>query len=190
MNCLIINYWVWRYTQKNKVTLKRKKKTKMFFFQTDWIWSVLPICSWVWHHPLKHGQATRSHAHEGNWVSIPWQPSTTKNTSVRGGTSWIPPSSLLGFLLAPTCTSLLQAARAAESLWMQQPLLCPENTVLWQLSPVFGSCNFSAPSFVMSLNTGGKKVNTDVPFRTQYCTVIYFLHSDQLWLSSPFLTSF
>lgn len=134
------------YSKKQSHT-EKKKKTEMFFFQTDWIWSVLPICSWVWHHPLKHGQVTRSHAHEGNWVSIPWQPSTTKNTSVRGGTSWIPPSSLLGFLLAPTCTSLLQAARAAESLWMQQPLLCPENTVLWQLSPVFGSCNFFCPLF-------------------------------------------
>lgn len=190
MNCLVINYWVWCYTQKKKkkkpkAHWKEKKKLKCSFPNRLNLISAAHMFMGV----TSPTKALTIYQEPRPWRKLSLHPLAAINYKEhfsQGGASWIPLSFLLGFWLAPPCTSLLQAATAADS---SRPLLRPEDTVLWQLSLFFGSCNLSAPSFVIFLNIWGKKVNTDVPFRAQYCTVIYFLHSDQLWLSSPSLTS-
>lgn len=92
-----------------------------------------------------------------------------------------------------TCSNLYQSSTGSHSCWKLMNAAAPAMSRRYRFMaalPILWLLQSFCPLFCDVPEYWGKKVNTDVPFRTQCCTVIYFLHSDQLWLSSPFLTSF
>ena len=44
---------------------------------------MLPICIWLWGHPLEHGEPTSSHTEQERWLTLSQQPSTVNSSSVR-----------------------------------------------------------------------------------------------------------
>lgn len=65
-------------------------------------------------------------------------------------------------------------------------LLCPENTVLLQMSITYGSNNLSFASFAIIIvfwKPGRKEYDIDVPFSAEHSIIAYSLNAEQLWFS-------
>lgn len=68
--------------------------------------------------PLKQGQSTRDHTAKKHGLSLSQQPWIVSSSSIRGGSWWAPPSSMLECWLACS-VSVAQAVSVAVTSWVQ-----------------------------------------------------------------------
>lgn len=127
----------------------------------------VPVCAHAWDHLLS------------GTTSVMETDSPLQCPSVRGGTSWGPPPSMLGFWL--TWVHICSPSQCEFTC--ATTMSCLANTVFWgRLFPV-ALAIFLLPIPWWFLSFGRKGCGTDVQFRAEYSEVCYSLNVDQLWVS-------